>query len=153
MSIEQRFERMERQIKRLRLTVFGLVAVLLAVPLVGAVMPQEIPDVIEARKFRVIDENGKVRAGMLAGGIIYADENGTTRAGMGAEGFIYFDENGAARASMDADGIVYSDENETIRAWIGLVPIDTPASGVSTTYSAVVALSDAEGNVIWQAPR
>ena len=30
--------------------------------------------------FRVLDENGKMRAAMAAGGIVYNDENGTLRA-------------------------------------------------------------------------
>ena len=70
-----------------------MVAVLLIVALVGAVMPQEIPEVIEAREFRVVDENGTLRAWMSKDSIAYFDENGTGRAQMQAEGVLYFDEN------------------------------------------------------------
>ena len=57
MDIEQRFERLERENQRLKLAGAAVVAVLLAVALVGAVKPQEIPEIIKARAFRVMDEN------------------------------------------------------------------------------------------------
>ena len=50
-ELEQRVANLERQNRKLQFGLVGVVAALLAVPLVGAVMPQEIPDVIEARRF------------------------------------------------------------------------------------------------------
>ena len=92
--LESRLSKVERDNRRLKLTLGALLLGLAAVPLIGAVMPQQIPELIEARRFEVIDENGTIRAGMGADGIGYADENGTGRVGMGADGIGYSDENG-----------------------------------------------------------
>ena len=109
--LESRVDKLEHDNRRLKLTVGALLLALAAVPLIGAVMPEQIPELIQARAFEVVDENGTIRAGMGADGIGYADENGTGRAGMGADGIGYADENGTGRVGMGADGIGYSDEN------------------------------------------
>jgi len=87
----------------------AVVAVLLTVALVGAVMPQEIPELIEAGAFRVTDENGTVRAAMGTEGISYYDENGTLRALMAAPAIVYFDEKEQWRGVMNANRIAYYD--------------------------------------------
>ena len=63
-------------------------------PLVGAVIPGQIPDVIQARRFEVIDENGTLRTLMDGKTIAYLDENRVTRAQLYADGFFYSDANG-----------------------------------------------------------
>jgi hypothetical protein len=138
--LESRVDKIERDNRRLKLTVGALLLALAAVPLIGAVMPQEISDVIQAREFNVVDENGTrrvainpygiryngengtryfdenetVRASMTGGGIIYFNENGTFRASMNLGGIIYVDENGTTRANMGDDGFWYRDENENV---------------------------------------
>jgi len=114
MNIEQRFEQMERQIRRLRLAVFGLVAVLLAVPLVGAVVPQGIPELIQARTIGVVDASGRLRSVMTDDGIGYYDERGTLRAQMTVDGFRAADASGRNRAGLGAVGIMYADANGNI---------------------------------------
>ena len=64
--LESRVDKIERDNRRLKLTVGALLLVLAAVPLIGAVMPQQVQGVIRAREFRVIDENGTRRASMGA---------------------------------------------------------------------------------------
>ena len=103
--VDARLDKLEQDNRRLKLTVGALLLVMAAVPLVGAVMPEQIPEVIQARRFEVIDENGTIRAGMGADGIGYADENGTLRAGMNDLGIFYFD------GSSLNYGISYYDEN------------------------------------------
>jgi hypothetical protein len=75
-----------------------------AVPLIGAVMPEQIPEVIRARAFQVIDANGNERAAMNPTGISYADENGTVRAGMETDRIGYWGETGpsAPRSTSSA---------------------------------------------------
>ena len=109
--LESRVDKIERDNRRLKLTVGALLLVMAAVPLIGAVMPQEIPELIQAREFQVIGEFGNERAGMSASGIAYNDENGTIRAGMSDGGIGYFDENGNPRVAMGGPGIHYQDEN------------------------------------------
>ncbi len=128
-------------------------AVLLAVALVGAVMPQEIPDAIDARIFRVFDETGKMRAALSADGIWFDDESGTRRASMDTDGIRYTDENGTTRSTVGAFGFDYFDENGKTRAQLGRTVIVTTSTGAETTYPATMVLYDAEFKVIWQAPR
>ena len=92
--LESRLSKVERDNRRLKLTVGALLLALAAVPLIGAVMPEQIQDVIQARKFEVIDENGTRRAGLNATGIGFTDESNNIRAGMNADGIAYFDESG-----------------------------------------------------------
>ena len=92
--LESRVSKIERDNRRLKLTVGALLLALAAVPLVGAVMPEQVQDVIQARKFEVIDENGTRRAGLNATGIGFTDESNNIRAGMNADGIAYFDESG-----------------------------------------------------------
>ena len=63
-------------------------------PLVGAVIPGQIPDVIQARRFEVIDENGTLRTLMDGKTIAYLDENRVTRSQLYVDGFFYSDASG-----------------------------------------------------------
>ena len=94
--VDARLDKIERDNRRLKLTVGALLLALVAVPLVGAVMPEQVQvqDVIQARKFEVIGENGTRRAGLNATGIGFTDESNNIRAGMNADGIAYFDESG-----------------------------------------------------------
>jgi hypothetical protein len=92
--LESRADKIERDNRRLKLTVGALLLALAAVPLIGAVMPEQIPDLIQARRFEVIDESGTPRAAMAAGGIFYYDGTGNYRAQISAGGIFYRDENG-----------------------------------------------------------
>ena len=112
--LESRLSKVERDNRRLKLALGALLLALAAVPLVGAVMPEQIPQVITARAFYVEDENGTLRAGMNANAIGYFDENGTIRAEMGTSGISYWDENGTGRAEMADRGIFYWDENRNV---------------------------------------
>ena len=64
-ALESRVDKLEQDNRRLKLTVGALLLALAAVPLIGAVMPEQIPELIQARQFRVIDENGTVRQSTL----------------------------------------------------------------------------------------
>ena len=132
---ESRLSKLEQDNQRLRLRVGALLLVLAAVPLVGAMMPEQIPDLIQARAFRVIGENGPIRAQMDDSGIDYYDENGDMRASISTDGTSYRDENGDLRASMNASGILYYDNN--LRA-------------VMNAYG--ILYLDENGDVIWRTP-
>ena len=57
--LESRVDKIERDNRRLKLTVGALLLALAAVPLIGAVMPEQIPDVIRAGW--VLDGGGSQR--------------------------------------------------------------------------------------------
>ena len=70
-EIAGRVQRLERDNRRLKLGAGALVAVLVAVPLVGAVLPAQVPEVIEARAFRVLDEQrGRYALALLQDGLV-----------------------------------------------------------------------------------
>jgi len=154
--LESRVDKIERDNRRLKLTVGALLLALAAVPLIGAVMPEQIPDVVVARAFHAVNENGNIRARIAADGIAYFTELGDygvgiRRAGITNNGISYFDENGDLRVAITNSGITYLDENDTLRARLGSVGLDTPSTGATTTYPAQVVLFDDDEKVIWQA--
>jgi hypothetical protein len=135
--LEARVDKIERDNRRLKLTVGALLLVLAAIPLIGAVMPEQVQDAVFARAFYVEDENGITRAAMNDLGIAYYDENGTTRATMADVGIWFNDENGNGRASMSDLGIGYRDENGNIR-----VTVDDDG----------ITYWDENGNTVWMSP-
>ena len=92
--VDARLDKLEQDNRRLKLTVGALLLVLAAVPLIGAVMPEQIPEVIQARRFEVVDGNGTLRALVSDKTIAYLDENRVTRAQFYVDGFFYSDANG-----------------------------------------------------------
>tara|TARA_B100000470_G_scaffold29410_1_gene19418 strand:- start:12 stop:335 length:324 start_codon:yes stop_codon:yes gene_type:complete len=92
--VDARLDKLEQDNRRLKLTVGALLLVLAAVPLIGAVMPEQIPEVIRAGAFHAIDGNGTLRALMDDKNIAYLDEDRVTRAQLYAAGFFLSDENG-----------------------------------------------------------
>ena len=56
-------------------------------------MPQQIPDVVRARRFVVYDESDKIRTTINEHGVAYADENGNPRAMISPLDIVYWDEN------------------------------------------------------------
>jgi|TARA_B100001245_G_scaffold155424_2_gene116559 hypothetical protein len=92
--VDARLDKLEQDNRRLKLTVGALLLVLAAVPLIGAVMPEQIPEVIRAGAFHAIDGNGTLRALVSDKTIAYLDENRVTRAQFYVDGFFYSDANG-----------------------------------------------------------
>jgi len=135
--VDARLDKLEQDNRRLKLTVGALLLVMAAVPLVGAVMPEQIPEVIQARRFEVIDGNGMPRAVMSDIGFAYFDVNRTIRAMMDGGSIRVSDENGTLRALMDDKNIAYLDENRVTRAQL---------------YADGFFLSDENGNVVWRTP-
>ena len=89
----------------------ALLLALAAVPLIGAVMPQEIPDAVRARSFEVIDYGGNIRFLANTNGVYYATPDGKTRSSMDSEGIFHRDRNGTIRAEMKDTGFWYYDAN------------------------------------------
>ena len=135
--VDARLDKLEQDNRRLKLTVGALLLVMAAVPLVGAVMPEQIPEVIRARAFHAIDGNGMSRAVMGEIGFAYFDVNSTIRAMMDAGSIRVSDENGTLRTLMDGKTIAYLDENRVTRAQL---------------YADGFFFSDENGNVVWRTP-
>jgi hypothetical protein len=107
--LESRLSKVEQDNRRLKLTLGALLLALAAVPLIGAVMPEQIPGVIEAREFHVIGENGTKRADLTFKGMTTWDEKGIPHAVITEAGIVYWDPNGTNRIIIDDRGIIYVD--------------------------------------------
>jgi hypothetical protein len=103
---ESRVSKLEQGNRRLKLTVGALLLVMAAVPLIGAVMPQQIPDVIQAQRFEVIYRDGARRVMINGKGFILMDQNDTTVAAIAASGIAQYDGNGNRRTVM-ADDVIW----------------------------------------------
>ena len=150
--LESRLSKIERDNRRLKLTVGALLLVLAAVPLIGAVMPEQIPDLIQARRFEVIDENDNFRAVMTDTGIHYRDENEDIRASMGTNGIGYYDGNGKIRVGMTPFGFWYYDENGKIRVGMGIGGIsywDENQTLRTSMGTNGIHYVDENGNLVW----
>ena len=141
-EIAGRVQRLERDNRRLKLAGGAMAAVLVAVPLGGAALPAQVPEVIEARAFRVLDENGTQRAGLGARWLAFYSEDGTIQtARFGIGGLGIFDEQGRQRTALGAYGLTFNDgfkDELDMRARLD-------AGGLR--------LYDEEGNMIARLPR
>ncbi len=154
-AVVARVEKLERENRRLKIVGGVLLLGLMAACTSAAVMPQEVPDVIEARTFAVIDEDGTTRAGITAVGIGYHDEQGNLRALISPRGIAYIDENGTTRGRIEAGGSSYFHENGEISARIvasGSSYFDENGEIRARIVADSFTYFDENGDVIWQAP-
>lgn len=136
-ELEQRIAKLERQNRTLQVTLGAVVVALAGAGVAWAFMPQELPEVIEARAFRVRDQNGALRASVGLDGIGVLDANETLRAVVSSTGLGVLDANNKLRALMSPAGIGVHDANGTMR---GLM------------RTAEIGYFDPEGNLLWRAP-
>ncbi len=62
MTTEERLDQLERQNRSLRRAMTGMTILILSLAILGASSPGNVPDVVEARAFHVVDGEGKVFA-------------------------------------------------------------------------------------------
>ena len=153
--LESRVNKLEQDNRQLKLTVGALLLVLAGAACAGAMMPEQIPQVIEAREFRMIDANGTVLIAINDEGFSYFDEIGRVSTGFShgeilasmstepsdvidARMFRVIDENGVVRAGITAElGFDGRDEDGTIRTMM-------------TVHGFTYA--DENGDVVWRTP-
>ena len=125
--------RVQRIERRLKLGAGVLAAVLVAVATVAAVLSEQVPEVIEARAFRVLDENGTPRAGLGAPGLAFYSEDGTIQTTHAPDGLrFYTDEQSYSR--LAAGGLVFVDVDE-----LGAVIESLPEQVPEVTWKRIVA--------------
>ena len=95
--------RVQRIERRLKLGAGVLAAVLVAVATVAAVLSEQVPEVIEARAFRVLDEQGASQTYLSGALAFYDDQGGVLRVVLGAGGLSFVDEQGTLRLQLTID--------------------------------------------------
>ena len=154
-NLEGRVARLERENRWLRLG--GLTAALLlgGAVLLGQAAPEEIPEVMKARRFEVVDKNGEFRAGLGAsvdgGTMVFADKTGAFRADLdfaqdGAVVLSLRNEKGKTRTSFfvgnNKPGLVLYDDAGKVRAMLSLGGNGSPG----------LRFFDGTGKKTWGAP-
>ena len=132
MTIEDRLTRLERRNRRLTLALvlIGVVAALIVTT--GMDRADAVPEKVTARRFELVDENGKVQAVLGVANdspfLNLSDKNGKLRVGLGVTmGMVpslsLFDDNGNPRAGLmvikDSSILNLSDANGHVRANLG----------------------------------
>ena len=89
MQNEERINGLETQVRTLKRIVYGFGCLLVAGIVVGATSLQTVPDVIQAKKFEVVNDEGKVVASFYAnmgGGMLsFSNKDGEVVAGLGSD--------------------------------------------------------------------
>jgi hypothetical protein len=64
MTTEERLERVERELRRWRRGALMMAVLVVAAAGLGWARTPEVPDVVKARKFLLVDDRGRIRAGL-----------------------------------------------------------------------------------------
>jgi hypothetical protein len=150
-AVVARLEKVERQNRRLRGAGIAVLVLAVAGLLMGQAMPRARK--VEAERFLLEDETGKVRAMLMVDkdgpGLFLYDENGKTRFGASVDkdgsGLGLLDENGNPRVALvvgtDGPILTLTDENGK-----GRTTLAVPKKGPK------LALIDQNGKLIWSRP-
>jgi hypothetical protein len=176
MTIEERLEKLERELSRAKfrnrwllagvgLAVgIGLVAWAFGPTAALAQSTRAALTEVRANSFILEDENGKVRAMLITTKdgprLSLLDENGKPRAGLGVSkdgpSLSLYDENGKDRAGMamtkDGPKLGLFDENGVRRTMLGAASTVTPEGKTITYPESSLLLFSPDGKTIWSAP-
>ncbi len=97
MTTEQRLERLERQNGRLKRGMIGMVVAGLSLLVMGQTLPPKVHDVVKAKKFEVVRDDGRTMVEIFSGpefGMIVVRDKKNPVVGIGA------DDRGNARISL-----------------------------------------------------
>ena len=79
----------------------------------------DVPEVVRAERFEVLDKKGKVRAILDEDGLAFRDKNEKRRVDLTQGGLRLGDEEGKVRAYLAARSLTFADENKKIRVCLG----------------------------------
>ncbi len=136
-QLEERVARLERKNHVLQAVLGTFLIIQIGVAIAVVATSEEIPDVIEARAFHVLDANGAMRASVGLDGIGVLDANETLRAVVSPTGIGLLDANAQLRALMSPAGIGVHDETGAMR---GLIRVGE------------LGFYDPTGTLLWRAP-
>ena len=89
MSTDTRIESLETQVRTLKRMLFGVFGLVVVGGLLAATSLQSVPDVIQAKKFQVVTDEGKVVASFYAnmgGGMLsFSNKDGEVVVGLGSD--------------------------------------------------------------------
>ena len=114
-NLAGRVERLEQQNRRLKRAGLAAAALLVAVPLGGAKLPRQVPEVVTAREIRVLDEAGTVRVFVITDGLSVFTPDGKLRTMLTTGGLVVRDADGTIRALLAPSGLGFRDADGKLR--------------------------------------
>ena len=107
-----RVAKLEQDNRRLKRAGLAVAAVLVAVPLAGATLPRQVPEVVTARAFRVLDEAGNLWARLDPSGLAFHDAIPFgPRTTLTTDGLFFYDADLEGRTTLDFDGLSLHDDD------------------------------------------
>ena len=85
MSTDSRIELLETQVQKLKQVLFGALSLIIAGGLLAATAVQGVPDLIQAKEFRVVDETGSTRCQISADRIFLSSGDAEIHMASGSE--------------------------------------------------------------------
>jgi len=166
-EISGRLALVERSMRRYRValaavTVIAVAALAVGSPLVGAATA---PEVVQAKRFEVVDDNGRVGAWLAKTGdltsLVFFDKTGNPRASLGNNGdttyLAFYDNTGKiTRVALSATGnyasLRFNDEAGKMRAVLGNGDFKLATGSTEHREASSLVLLNGQGNVLWKAP-
>ena len=163
MTTEERLTRLEREVRRWRVTAGLVLLVGVGLALAGA---KKGPGELTATKLTIVDAAGKMRAGLgvAADGVALklTDAAGKTSVGVAVTAdvgvLMFTDAAGKTRAALalaaDRAGLMHGDADGKPRAVLGRASLETINSGEETlTSEGSLVIFGKDGKVLSQLPR
>jgi hypothetical protein len=166
-EISERLALVEKSMRRYRaalaaVTVIAVAALAVGSPLVGAA---KAPEVIQAKNFEVVDNNGRVSASLANAGdltsLAFFDKTGKPRASLGNIGdatylAIYDNTGKTTRVALSTTGnyasLRFNDEAGKMRAVLGNGDLKLANGSTEHREVSSLVLLNEQGNVLWKAP-
>ncbi len=113
-NMEQRFSRLEKENRRMKLGGGVTLVVFAAIVLMGYALPEQ--KVLEAEKLIIRDADGKTRVWLDKEILAFYDENGNLGFGLSEDSLGFWDENGEAGVALNDNGLRFLYANGKPRA-------------------------------------
>ena len=166
-EISERLALVERSMRRYR-AALAAVTVIAAAALAGGpslVAAAKAPEVVQAKSFQVVDDNGRVGASLGNAGdntfLIFYDNSGKPRASLGNAGdttyLAFYDKTGkitrvALSSTGDNASLRLNDKDGKMRAVLGNADLKLTTGSTEHREASSLVLLNEQGNVLWKAP-
>jgi hypothetical protein len=156
MTTDTRIESLETQVRTLKRMLFGVFGLVVVGGLLAVTTLQSVPDVIQAKKFEVVNDEGKVVASFYAnmgGGMLsFSNKDGEVVAGLGSDEV----NGGGVLGINNKDGKtvagIYADENGGVARVLNNNFTEVVQIGADANGDGRMKTSDSKGQTTSRIP-
>jgi hypothetical protein len=156
MTTDTRIESLETQVRTLKRMLFGVFGLVVVGGLLAVTTLQSVPDVIQAKKFEVVNDEGKVVASFYAnmgGGMLsFSNKDGEVVAGLGSDEV----NGGGVLGINNKDGKtvagIYADENGGVARVLNNKFTEVVQIGADANGDGLMKTSDSKGRTTSRIP-